>query len=109
MSFRVLGTGSYVPPKAVTNDELSQILDTSDEWIRQRVGVKERRFSVNETAAEMAAKAAQAAIENSGVEPSELLEKMACTGLERRVANGDILYHNNEEIYFSRLKYELSV
>lgn len=72
MSFRVLGTGSYAPPKVVTNDDLSQFLDTSDEWIRQRVGVKERRFSVNETAAEMAAKAAQAAIENSGVNPEEI-------------------------------------
>lgn len=72
MSFRVLGTGSYVPPKVVTNDDLSQFLDTSDAWITQRVGVKERRFSVNETAAEMAAKAARAAIENSGVDPAEI-------------------------------------
>lgn len=72
MSFRVLGTGSYVPPKVVTNDDLSQFLDTSDAWITQRVGVKERRFSVNETAAEMAAKAAKAALENSGVAPEEI-------------------------------------
>lgn len=72
MSFRVLGTGSYAPPKVVTNDDLSQFLDTSDEWIQQRVGVKERHFSVNETAAEMAAKAAQAAIENGGVNPEEI-------------------------------------
>lgn len=72
MSFRVLGTGMYVPPKVVTNDDLSQFLDTSDAWITQRVGVKERRFSVNETAAEMAAKAARAAIENSGVDPVEI-------------------------------------
>ena len=72
MSFRVLGTGSYAPPKVVTNDDLSHFLDTSDEWIRQRVGVKERRFSVNETAADMAVKAARAAIENSGVNPEEI-------------------------------------
>ncbi|MBQ9091216.1 MAG: ketoacyl-ACP synthase III [Anaerotignum sp.] len=72
MSFRVLGTGSYAPPKVVTNDDLSQFLDTSDAWIQQRVGVKERHFSVNETAADMAAKAAQAAIENSGVNPEEI-------------------------------------
>lgn len=72
MSFCVLGTGMYAPPKVVTNDDLSQFLDTSDEWIQQRVGVKERRFSVNETAAEMAAKAAKAAIENSGVNPEEI-------------------------------------
>ncbi|MBR5794462.1 MAG: ketoacyl-ACP synthase III [Anaerotignum sp.] len=72
MSFRVLGTGSYAPPKVVTNDDLSQFLDTSDDWIRQRVGVKERHFSVNETAADMAAKAASTAIENSGVNPEEI-------------------------------------
>lgn len=72
MSFRVLGTGSYVPPKVVTNDDLSQFLDTNDEWIVQRVGVKERRCSVDETAADMAAKAARAAIENSGIDPAEI-------------------------------------
>ena len=42
MSFRVLGTGMYVPPRVVTNDDLSQFLETNDEWITQRVGVKER-------------------------------------------------------------------
>ncbi|MBR4284184.1 MAG: ketoacyl-ACP synthase III [Anaerotignum sp.] len=72
MSFRVLGTGSYAPPKVVTNEDLSHFLDTSDDWIRQRVGVKERHFSVNETAADMAAKAASTAIENSGVNPEEI-------------------------------------
>lgn len=45
MSFRVLGTGMYVPPRVVTNDDLSQFLETNDEWITQRVGVKERHIS----------------------------------------------------------------
>lgn len=53
MSFRVLGTGMYVPPRVVTNDDLSQFLETNDEWITQRVGVKERHISTNETAADM--------------------------------------------------------
>ena len=61
MSFRVLGTGMYVPPRVVTNDDLSQFLETNDEWITQRVGVKERHISTNETAADMGAKAARAA------------------------------------------------
>ena len=43
MSFYIAGTGSYVPERALTNDELSKMVDTSDEWITQRVGVKERR------------------------------------------------------------------
>ena len=59
MSFRVLGTGMYVPPRVVTNDDLSQFLETNDEWITQRVGVKERHISTNETAADMGAKAAR--------------------------------------------------
>ena len=50
MSFRVLGTGMYVPPRVVTNDDLSQFLETNDEWITQRVGIsaqmKRRRIWV---------------------------------------------------------------
>ena len=42
---RVLGTGFYVPPRVVTNDELSELMDTTDEWIRQRSGIEERRYS----------------------------------------------------------------
>lgn len=40
MSFSILGTGMYVPPRVVTNDDMSKIVDTNDEWIMQRVGVK---------------------------------------------------------------------
>ena len=72
MSFSVLGTGMYVPPKVVTNDDLSQIIDTNDEWIMQRVGIHERHFSEQETAAEMGYRAALAALENSGVRAEEL-------------------------------------
>ena len=52
MSFAVMGTGSYVPPRVVTNEELSQFVDTTDEWITQRVGVKQRYVCTTETAAE---------------------------------------------------------
>lgn len=72
MSFCVLGTGMYVPPKVVTNDDLSQFIDTNDEWIMQRVGVHERHISTTETAADMGAKAALAALENSGVNAEEI-------------------------------------
>lgn len=41
---RILGTGSYVPPKVVTNDDLAEFMDTSDEWIYQRTGIRERRW-----------------------------------------------------------------
>ena len=72
MSFSVLGTGMYVPPKVVTNDDLSEMIATTDEWIVQRVGVKERHVSTTETAADMGYKAALAALENSGVKAEEL-------------------------------------
>ena len=45
MSIRILGTGFYVPERIVTNDELSQYVETNDEWIVQRVGVHERHVS----------------------------------------------------------------
>lgn len=79
MSFRIVGTGMYVPPKAVTNDDLAQIVETSDEWISKRVGVKERRISENEYTSEMALKAAEKALENSGVKAGELDAVFAAT------------------------------
>lgn len=72
MSFSILGTGMYVPPKVVTNDDISKLVDTNDEWIVQRVGVKQRHISTNETAADMGTKAALAALENSGVKKEEI-------------------------------------
>ncbi len=72
MSLHILGTGSYVPPLVVTNDDLSKYVDTNDEWIVSRTGIHQRHISVDETATDMAAKAAFAALENSGVKAEEL-------------------------------------
>lgn len=72
MSFHILGTGSYVPAAVVTNDDLAKLVDTNDEWITARTGIKRRHVSTGETASEMAAKAAEAALENSGVKAEEL-------------------------------------
>ncbi len=79
MSFRIIGTGMYVPSKVVTNDDLAQIVDTNDEWISKRVGVKERRFSENEFASEMGLKAAQNALFDAGVKPEEIDAIFAAT------------------------------
>ena len=57
MSIKIMGSGFYVPEKVVTNDDLSELVETNDEWIVKRVGVKERRVSVDETAADFAVKA----------------------------------------------------
>lgn len=72
MSFRILGTGMYVPENVVTNDDISKIVDTNDEWIVQRVGIKERRISIDENASDMGVKAAINAFENSGVKAEEI-------------------------------------
>ncbi len=72
MSFRILGTGSALPEKVVTNDDLSRMVETSDEWITKRVGVKERRVCTTETVTDLGAAAAKAALENAGVRAEEL-------------------------------------
>lgn len=79
MTFHIAGTGMYVPPRAVTNDDLSRMVETNDEWIRQRVGVAERRVSTDEWTSEMATKAAAAALDNAGVKASELDLILAAT------------------------------
>lgn len=72
MTTRIIGTGSYVPNKIVTNDDLAKVVETSDEWIRSRTGIGARRIALEETTSSMAAAAARNALENAGVEPQEL-------------------------------------
>ena len=72
MSLKILGSGFYVPDKVITNDDLSDMVDTSDEWIMQRVGVRERRVSVTMTASDMAVEAAKNALASSGVTADKL-------------------------------------
>ena len=43
----ILGTGSYTPEKVITNDDMSKIVDTSDEWIKARTGIRQRRFAAD--------------------------------------------------------------
>src|SRR5436305_1094223 len=69
----IVGTGSYVPEKRLTNEDLTKIVDTSDEWITVRTGIKERRIAAkNETTSEMATKAALKALEQAKIKPEEL-------------------------------------
>ena len=69
---KIIGTGAYVPEKIITNDDLSTMVETSDEWITQRVGVKERRVSVNETAADFGAEAAKKALLSANISAEDL-------------------------------------
>lgn len=72
MTVRIMGTGSCLPETVVTNDYLSEIMDTSDEWISTRTGIRERRLSKEETTAGLSSVAAQRALEDAGVEASEI-------------------------------------
>lgn len=72
MSFKILGTGGAHPGRSVTNDDLAKFLDTSDEWIRTRTGIRSRYLCTDETLSDIAVKASLAALENAGVDASEL-------------------------------------
>ena len=68
---RIAGTGSYLPEKVVTNDDLSKVVDTSDEWIRTRTGIRQRHVAADgQTSSDMGHQAALKAIEAAGIDPS---------------------------------------
>ncbi|MFM8981958.1 MAG: 3-oxoacyl-ACP synthase, partial [Spartobacteria bacterium] len=72
-SASIIGTGSYVPDRVLTNADLESMVETSDQWIVERTGIRERRLAADtEVTSHMAAKAAQAAMENAGVKPEEI-------------------------------------
>lgn len=72
MTSRILGTGSCLPKTIVTNDDLSKIMDTSDEWISSRTGIRERRLAKEESTASLSIEAAKRAIDNAGIEPADI-------------------------------------
>ena len=70
---RILGTGSFLPSRVVPNDEFAQTLDTSDEWIRTRTGIRTRRFAeLGETSATLGASASRHALEAAKLTPSDV-------------------------------------
>ena len=72
MKSRICGTGSALPGKEVTNDDLSKVLETSDEWIKSRTGICSRHLAVEETLTELTAEAAEKALQQAGIRPEEL-------------------------------------
>lgn len=79
MSIRIIGTGSALPEKCVTNDDLAGLMDTSDEWIRERTGIVSRYLSTGETVAFLAGKACERALEDAGKKAEEVELLMAAT------------------------------
>lgn len=83
---RVIGTGGYLPEEILTNDQISQTVDTSDSWIYERTGIKSRRIAgPNETASSMAEIAARQAIEAAQIDPAEIDLIVVATGTPDRV------------------------
>ncbi|MBE6390737.1 MAG: ketoacyl-ACP synthase III [Lentisphaerae bacterium] len=73
MGIRIIGTGRYTPERLLTNADLEKMVDTSDEWIVSRTGIKERHIArPDETTSDMAAKAAEAALEIAGINADTL-------------------------------------
>jgi 3-oxoacyl-[acyl-carrier-protein] synthase-3 len=76
----IMGFGGYVPERVVTNDEWARLVDTSDEWITQRTGIKRRRFAAaEETTMTLAANAAEVAIKDAGLTPDDVDEIIVAT------------------------------
>ena len=92
---KIVAMGHYQPAKVLTNADLTRIVDTTDEWITSRVGIKERRVAETETVADMATAAAGKALANAGLGPYDIDQVVVatCSSIDRcpnvacRVAN----------------------
>ncbi len=72
MATGIIGTGSFLPPTIIDNNELAKLVKTDDEWIREHTGIIERHIATDETTSFMATEAAKAAIENAGIDVREI-------------------------------------
>ncbi|MEN3613426.1 beta-ketoacyl-ACP synthase III [Plantactinospora sp. ZYX-F-223] len=81
----MIALGHYQPSRVLTNDDLAQLVDTNDTWIRERVGIATRRIADTETVADMAAAAADKALANSGLAASDidLVVVATCSAVDR--------------------------
>ncbi|MDH3227742.1 MAG: ketoacyl-ACP synthase III [Thermoleophilia bacterium] len=81
----ILATGRYLPDNVVTNDDLAKRMDTSDEWIRTRTGIRERRIALEGTnTSDLGAGAAKAAMARAGIDPGEVDVVIVCTSTPDR-------------------------
>jgi 3-oxoacyl-[acyl-carrier-protein] synthase-3 len=82
---RILAMGHYQPARVLTNDDLAQMVDTNDEWIRERVGIATRRIADSETVADMSTFAAEKALANSGLTAADidLVVVATCSSVDR--------------------------
>src|SRR5688500_18021422 len=85
MGSRIVSLGHYQPSRVLTNDDLAQMVDTNDEWIRDRVGIVTRRIADGESVADMAATAAEKALANSGLTAADIdtVIVVTCSAVDR--------------------------
>lgn len=69
---KILGTGSGIPGKIISNEDLSRLVETNDAWIRERTGVEKRHIADKETTVSMAVEAGRKALKQAGICPKEL-------------------------------------
>jgi 3-oxoacyl-[acyl-carrier-protein] synthase-3 len=82
----ILSTGRFLPSRVVTNQDLEKIVDTTDEWIRERTGIRERRIAPKDmTAAHMGSEAARCAMSRAGIEPGEVDQLIVSTATPDRL------------------------
>jgi len=79
LGIKILQTAHYVPPKILTNDEISQWVDTSDEWISKRTGIRQRHISQGENTSDLCTKVANELLEKSGISAKDLDLIIICT------------------------------
>ena len=92
----ITGTGFYVPERVVTNDDLAEVMDTSDEWIRTRTGIQERRWvTEGESGVDLALAASRRALEMAGIGPDDIDAIVYATSTPDQFApgNGVLLQH----------------
>jgi 3-oxoacyl-[acyl-carrier-protein] synthase-3 len=95
---RIVGTGSYLPAKVVHNTDLEKLMETSDEWIRERTGIVQRHYAAEgETTVDMAEHAARRAIEAAGIAPSDIDLIVFAT------ATPDLVFPNSGTLLQARL------
>ena len=68
----IIGNGHYTPKKVLTNDDMAKMVETSDEWITTRTGIKARSIVEDEFTSDLAYNAAKMAVDKAGIEPSEI-------------------------------------
>ena len=98
---RIIGTGSYVPPDILTNDNLSEMVDTSDEWIRTRTGICNRHIAKDMDNADMAYNAARNAVEDARIEASKIGLIIVAT------STPDYAFPNQASLVQAKLKAEI--